>query len=229
MNKIYQTQIIQNLISENQYLKYEYVIPIIRLIGNFIFISDEYLDIMIKLGCIPIMENLLKDSCLQVRKESCWAISNITSGTKEHLSNIIKNTKIISLLVDILRNENNYFLKKEAMYAITNACVNALEFELYVDLVKDKVLDVLNDNLNLKTDPFFIDSSMSALKSILKSGEIIKKVNKVNPFAKKFEEIGGVSRLEQFQKYHNTTIYEKAVILIEMFFNRNRGNDIFGY
>lgn len=209
-------------------MEYEYVIPIIRLIGNLIYNSDEYLEIIVDLGCIPILESLLKDCNKQVRKETCWAISNITL-TKQYLSNIIKNTNIISLIVNILRTENNFELKKEAMYAITNACNNALDFELYVDLVSNKVLEALNDHLNLKNDTFLIDSSLTALNSILKSGDIIKKVNKVNPFAKKFEDIGGVTKLEQFQKYHNLYIYEKALAIMDMFFNRNRGYEIFGY
>ena len=175
---------------------------------------------MIELGCIRVFEILLVESNKQVQRETCWAISNLTSGTKQQVTDIIKNSNIISMLVNIIKTEIDFSLKREAFYALTNACNNASDFEVYVDLVRYKVLEIFVDNINLRNDIFFIDSSLSSLKSIFTSGDVINKVNKVNPFAKKFEDLGGVVKLEELQKHNNSKVYEKSLLILETYYNK---------
>ena len=204
-------------------------IPTIRIIGNFIAFNDNYAEKMIDLGIVKVFEILLNDKIRQVQRETCWAISNLTSGTKQQATDVIKNSNIIPLLVNIIKTELDYGLKKEAFYALTNACNNSSDFEINVDLVRYKVLEILLDNINLKSDVFFIDSSLCAIKSIFTSGDVINKVNKVNPFAKKFEDIGGLVKLELLQKHNNSLIYEKAQMILDMFYNKVIYNGTFDY
>jgi hypothetical protein len=217
-DKIFQAGIIQTVIQTKLYLIPEYKVPTIRILGNFLSFDDSYPDKLIQLGSINVLSELIKDPIRDIKTQACWALSNLTSGTKQQVLEVIKHPEIIYTLVNIMRTESDLKAKKEAIYALSNACGRAVDFEAYVDLVRSKVLEVFNENISVIADPFMISCSLNALKSIFESGEVIKKVNKINPFAKKFEELGGVSRLEALQRHPNPQIYKNSVNLVEIYF-----------
>ena len=55
--------------------------PAIRTVGNITTSTDEHTQKIIDLQSLPILKSLLNHELLAIKKESCWALSNITAGT----------------------------------------------------------------------------------------------------------------------------------------------------
>lgn len=53
---------------------------------------------MIKLGVCGFLEKVVCDNKMNVRKESCWAISNLFAGTKPQLEYLMKKTNLMKSL-----------------------------------------------------------------------------------------------------------------------------------
>ena len=55
--------------------------PAVRIIGNCLSGSDEQTQFLIDRGILPLLLQLTEHTRPGLRKEACWAISNITAGS----------------------------------------------------------------------------------------------------------------------------------------------------
>jgi len=87
---------------------------------------------MINVGVMPALRQLLDSPMQVVRKEACWAISNISAGTPSQVQAVI-DADIVPKLVHIIHmDEDN--VKKEAAWAIANAaCKNSASCQYLFD------------------------------------------------------------------------------------------------
>lgn len=74
----------------------KYIVPSIRTLGNLLSSSNQIVDYLIKLDVIPFLQKYLYHKISNVRKESLWALSNITAGTVSQIkkafdSGVIQN------------------------------------------------------------------------------------------------------------------------------------------
>ena len=60
-------------------------IPCLRIIGNISTASDEQSMIPLQAGVLPKFETLINHEKHSIRKEVCWALSNILAGTPTHI------------------------------------------------------------------------------------------------------------------------------------------------
>lgn len=77
-----------NLNSFVQLLSHEasrVVVPCLRIIGNIVSGDDLQTQAILDCGLLPVLSTLLSSSKDTIRKEVCWAISNITAGTKSQI------------------------------------------------------------------------------------------------------------------------------------------------
>ena len=58
------------------------VIPSLRAIGNILTGSDPLAQVVINCSVLPVLKNLITSTIDQIKKETCWALSNITAGNK---------------------------------------------------------------------------------------------------------------------------------------------------
>ena len=76
-------------------------LPALRVVGNLLTGSNEVVDILIDNQVIPSLAKLLDHSKQSVRKETCWAVSNILAGETHQIEQILSynDQEIIGKLV----------------------------------------------------------------------------------------------------------------------------------
>ena len=58
------------------------VTPSLRAIGNILTGGDPLTQVVINCSVLPVLKHLLESHIEQIRKETCWALSNVTAGNK---------------------------------------------------------------------------------------------------------------------------------------------------
>ena len=157
-----------------------------------------------------------------IKKEACWTISNITAGTKEQIQCVVDNG-IITPLVNLLGHAE-FDIKKEAAWAISNATSGGSGDQIRY-LVSQGCIKPLCDLLDC-ADPRIITVALEGLENILKIGEAERDVAGVgasNPYATMVDEAEGLDKIEELQNHSNEDIYEKAVALLENYFDVEDG------
>ena len=55
--------------------------PVVRIIGNVTTSNDDHTQKIIDHGCLPKLKYLLSHQADNIKREVCWALSNVTAGT----------------------------------------------------------------------------------------------------------------------------------------------------
>jgi len=191
--------------------------PALRCLGNIVTGNDQQTQACIDSGFLQSLKYLLRNTTRKnIRKEAAWAISNITAGTREQTQMVI-NAGIVPELVNAF-TINDFDVKKEAAYAICNA-TSWKAFDQVNFLVDNRILQPMVELLDSR-DTKVISISLECIENVLHTGEVqANKSNGVNPFCEKFEEVEGIDKLEALQEHSNEDIYQKAVNLLEKYFN----------
>lgn len=79
---------------------------------------------MIACGVLPKLRSLLSHPKETVKKEACWAISNITAGNGQQLEEVILGG-FIPILLELIRSDRDPHVRKEAAWAVSNAVGSA--------------------------------------------------------------------------------------------------------
>lgn len=163
-----------------------------------------------------------------IRKETCWAVSNITAGTPSQIRAVLE-TGIFPILIDHLKY-SDMRVKKEACWAVCNAITvikshhEILKYSVITYcryMVQNEAVEAICDIL-VCPDHRTILIALEGLETILKSGmdeAIATSAGEINPYAQLVEECGGLDRLIELQTHANEKVFEKARQLIEKFFN----------
>jgi importin subunit alpha-1 len=78
------------------------------------------------------------------------------------------------------------------------------------------------------SDPRVVTVALEGLENILRVGEQLKKLpgsNNQNPYAQAVEDAEGLDKIEMLQEHQNEDLYEKAVQILEQFFDVEEGED----
>lgn len=57
----------------------------LRAVGNIVTGDDKQTDVVLECMALPSLLHLLSSSKETIRKEACWAISNITAGNRSQI------------------------------------------------------------------------------------------------------------------------------------------------
>jgi len=194
------------------------LISTIRIIGNLLSIDDEeFIYYVLNFNIFSFFDKILStEKNKKIKQEIIWATSNII---KQKSKLFIKNLVESNLYNRISQIANDYDpnLKKEAVLFIYEICINT-HFNISTELIKKGTFRILTDLLEISSDHQIILNCLEAIDKILASGEFLKTVLKGNTIANKFEAVGGLECLEKFQLHMNIKIYEKAMDIIEKYF-----------
>ena len=82
--------------------------PAIRAVGNFLTECDELTTVMVENGLIPALADHLTDRKRIIRKEVCWALSNLLAGSVDHIEQVFvyKDRWMIRKLLDMLKTDH---------------------------------------------------------------------------------------------------------------------------
>ena len=199
------------------------LVPALRTVGNIVTGDDQQTQIIINCGALPCLLNLLTNSHKKsIKKEACWTLSNITAGTKDQIQCVIDNG-IIGPLVQLLGHAE-FDIKKEAAWAISNATSGGTADQIRF-LVSQGCIKPLCDLL-VCADARIITVALEGLENILKVGQAEKELGgfgAVNVYATAIDEAEGLDKIEDLQNHGNEDIYEKAVALLETYFDVEDG------
>ncbi|CAI9109256.1 OLC1v1009043C1 [Oldenlandia corymbosa var. corymbosa] len=193
------------------------LVPALRTVGNIVSGKDIQTQTIIDYQGLPCLLNLLTQNPKKsITKEACWAISNITAGSKELIQAVI-DVGIFRPLVGLCLN-GDFVIKKEAAWAISNATCGGSHDQIR-SLVNQGCIKPLCDLL-VCPDPKVIIVCLEALENILKVGEVEKDLgntNDINICAQMIDEADGVEKIENLQTHDNTEVYEMAVKILETY------------
>jgi HEAT repeat protein len=199
------------------------LVPALRTVGNIVTGDDLQTQIIINCGSLPALLALLNTSHKKsIKKEACWTISNITAGTKEQIQAVI-DSGIIPPLVHLLGTAE-FDIKKESAWAISNATSGGTKEQIKY-LVQCGCIKPLCDLLTC-SDVRIVTVALEGLENILKVGETEKELagpNGTNPYASLIDQAEGLDKIEDLQSHSNEDIYEKAVSILETFFDVEDG------
>eukprot|EP01026_Neomeris_dumetosa_P054858 TRINITY_DN4950_c0_g1_i1.p1 TRINITY_DN4950_c0_g1~~TRINITY_DN4950_c0_g1_i1.p1 ORF type:complete len:542 (-),score=87.07 TRINITY_DN4950_c0_g1_i1:478-2103(-) len=194
------------------------LVPALRTVGNIVTGDDLQTQVVINCGALSCLLHLLNTTYKKsIKKEACWTISNITAGTKEQIQAVIE-AGIIAPLIDLLTNAE-YDIKKEAAWSISNATSGGRPDQIEY-LVNQGCVKPLCDLLQCH-ESRIITVALEGLKNILEVGEARKMQGgpeAQNPFVKVVEDANGISKIEDLQNHESEDVYQKAVGILDSFF-----------
>ena len=206
------TKVTSNLINRNNDLKV--VMGSLKCLGLALAENKDEVKLAISLEILPELLRLLNANEPIVRKQAAWVISNITAETEEEIKSVL-STGVMAKII-FLAGKDKYEIRKECIWTISNATANS-NIEQIKELVSLGALEVLclfitsND---IRTLSIALDGIINLLSRAKKElGEEV-----MNELALKVENCGGLDKIVEFQTHPNTIIYEKAVHIIETFF-----------
>lgn len=95
------------------------VTPALRTLGNFVSGNDQQTQAVLDAGALIYMASLLHNPKKNIRKETCWLLSNIAAGNHNQISTLIHTKGMIPLVLGQL-SSGEWDVKKEAAWVISN-------------------------------------------------------------------------------------------------------------
>jgi importin subunit alpha-6/7 len=189
--------------------------PALRAVGNIVTGNASQTQAIVDLQPFGALAQMLQSNKKSIVKEACWTLSNITAGTDKQIQAVI-DANLMSLLAEKME-QGDFDVKKEACWAVSNATTGGTAAQTR-QFVNSKVIDALVAMAGT-SDTKIVLVALEALENILKAGEPDgKKQMTDNVFADWFEEAGGVDLLEDLQDHKNEVVYQRAVTMLETFF-----------
>ena len=169
----------------------------------------------------PCAPRLIESGKKDLKKEVCWILSNITAGSAMQIDGVCASGLVPPLIR--LVDEEEFDIRKEAVYALCNACVGGSPAHLS-GLVYHGVLPALLSLLEAP-DAELLLAVCEALKACLAAGAQSAAADGVNRCCGLIEECGGLDKIEALQLHENTKVYAKAVELLDEYFGDGDGED----
>ena len=171
-------------------------------------------------GIVMLKLILLTESHHDLAKMACLILSNILVGPEKHIQEVI-NAGVINDLSQIATKDSDFKVRKEATWAIANACLKGSNYQK-VRMIKEGVLDIIIPMLgNEDADVLLI--LIEAIDSLL---ELDNHVELEPSISDQFESLGGVTKLEELQLHKNETVYKKVIALMNKRYSLEKVDEI---
>lgn len=197
------------------------LVPALRTVGNIVTGDDMQTQIAINCGALPCLLHLITQyQKKSIKKEACWTISNITAGTKEQIQSVIDAGILPPLIAQLSSAE--FDIKKEAAWAVSNATSGGTADQIKY-LVSEGCIQPMCDLLST-SDARIVTVALEGIENILKVGEAEADLHGgENQFAKVIDEAEGLDKIEELQNHANEEIYNKAVHILETYYDVEDG------
>ena len=169
---------------------------------------------VIEAGYLDLAQQIFERGHFSARRAVLWGIDHILRGGSEYMNMIIDNERIWDGIVKIGLNGIYYDCSKEALYCICDAIaygttrikqtiINKRGFEVLLRFVD---LDYSKSNED-------VISSLCAIDCLLSEHRVPNDDNFDNPWANRFEEIGGLRRLDNI--YVSFTASDQLINIVD--------------
>ena len=188
------------------------VTPALRCLGNFVSGNDKQTQAVLDAGVLNYASQMMQHTKKNIRKETCWLLSNIAAGTKEQIGQLMSWNDIMTLVVDLVR-DSPWDVRKEATWVVSNIATGGTDFHVQ-SLVEMGALTALCSILECNDSKITL-VGLEAIESIFKVGD---RSGKGETYIRIAMEANGLDIIESLQEHENEDIYEKSVSIIETFF-----------
>lgn len=189
------------------------VMPALRIVGNFISGTHDQTQKAIECGCLKALVPLLSHEKRNVRREACWAVSNVAAGTTEQITALMMVPGLMNAVVSQLRGAD-WNVKKEAAWAVSNIAATGKPEHVQQLIAMDVIpplVDILRTN-----DARMLLVVLDAVSAVLDAG--VKLARYGCRFNELFEENGLLDYLEDLQDHESDDVSRKAGTILETHF-----------
>ncbi|XP_063590566.1 importin subunit alpha-1-like [Penaeus indicus] len=98
------------------------IVPALRASGNIVSGNDLQTEAALAAGVLPLYKQLLRNTRRNIRKETAWALSNVTAGTRGQIQQVVDEDLLLDLVIDqgcITFFNNLIFVRYQAHHAET--------------------------------------------------------------------------------------------------------------
>jgi len=198
------------------------VTPALRVIGNLISGSDKCTQVAIDNGALRAIVPLFGNQKRTIRREACWAVSNIAAGTREQISTMMAVPGLMSCVTQQLRSNVEWQVRKEACWVVFNVATTG-DAEHVLQMVACNVIEPLSSLLDC-TDPRILTVALDAVCAVLDMGKKLTSAQ-YSSMIEMFEEAGVVEALDNLQQFNDTDVYNKCILIVEKHFSSEEGED----
>ena len=206
----YIIELMKNPIIESQERLFH---ALLKIIGNIISGNANQTTQILTDDIFNILKKNIMSNNKIIKNDICWIISNITADTQKNMMKLI-DKGFFPLLIELFKKSDKE-IRKEIIFALAN--LSLLDDKAYLEnLINNGLLKIICDGIkgeNL-TEIFIC---LEALENLLSFGEKYT-VNGHNLIRDEIEKMGICDFLEQLQHHRNESIYEKAYVLIQKYF-----------
>lgn len=193
--------------------------PSLRAVGNIVTGDDQHTQTVLNSNALHMLGNLFVNTTKEtVRKEICWALSNVTAGTPNQIQAVI-DIGLIPLVIKALRT-GECKTRKEACWVVSNLTTSG-DIEQIRNVVQNEGIQAMVEALGIP-DVRTIGNALDSLHKMLEAGNLD---DGTNPCQRIMEECGGLDVVEALQQHENVSIYEKAQKILEDYFAADEEED----
>lgn len=198
------------------------VTPALRTVGNMICGNDKHTQAAIDAGALKHLVPLLVNSKRNIRREACWAVSNVAAGTAVQINSLMMQSGLMANVITQLR-AGEWNVRKEAAWVVNNVASTGAP-EHVRTLVGLGVIEPLCAMLNSE-DTRTLCVVLDAIKVMLDVAVKLDAAGPATGIADLFEEAGLLDNLEHLQSIAAEDVYQKCVTIIEAHFNSEGDED----
>lgn len=117
----------------------------LRIVGNLLFSSEQFVDELIRLGVVRELEQMLRASQKRRTKEEiCWALSNIAFGSSSQATHLLHHPRLLSKLMALLCAEGSS-VREEILQVFTGLVSKGEPASVFRLLQTEELLKCLAD------------------------------------------------------------------------------------
>ena len=179
------------------------------ILGNILSICNDYdTEKLLESGLISTLRT--RTSVPLYRQTIMWMLSNLLAGTRKHKVAVLQDSLLHYILDSVETGDEQVSL--HVSYCFYNALRGEAGREIAALLAESGALTSLKRLIYSTDNPEILLNCLKSVDCILLSG--LDKSSGRNPLTVQWEEVGGLSLLEDLQKHPSEEIYAEAVRLM---------------
>ena len=144
----------------------------------------------------------------------CWILSNLASGTDEHVQILLHDASLINKLLLLLREDGDD-VKSQIIVAVSNMGDEGNKEILYSFVREINFVTLVGECLDIKGSKLILENSLEALAWALQLGDVFMEDGQ-NMLAVELYKY--IEKMEQLQSHPSTTISTRTLQILSNYF-----------